>query len=182
MSQGKRRQKDKEEKQEPPSISSDDVNEEEAARPFGRNQDTVGMKQVDSEQEDSPSGDGSNISDVIKASIASMPRKAEWKADCAITLPQFSLVEQNRKSVEEWCSQTQNVLNEYWSPTGLIIHSLMGVVKLPEFRQDTFEPSKYNVSTFLAFIKDTWNRRYAKCAVEIVLEKSSSESWCDFHD
>jgi len=108
------------------------------------------------------------------------PKQAQWNAECAKTLPKFSLVRQHQRTVEDWCDVTRRVLSEYWGPTGLILHSLVEAVDLPEFKRESFDVSEYNVFTFLKMIRDTWNRCYAKRSVKVALVKRPSESWCDF--
>ena len=42
------------------------------------------------------------------------PRQTKWSAECASTLPNFNIVRENSRTVEEWCKSTKAVLAEYW--------------------------------------------------------------------
>ena len=109
------------------------------------------------------------------------PRQTKWSAECASTLPNFNIVRENSRTVEEWCKSTKAVLAEYWGPVGLIRQAVMDNVKLPEFKRPCFDPCAFSIDELLEFIQEIWRRRYARATLEIVLVKEPSESWCDLH-
>jgi len=110
------------------------------------------------------------------------PRQTKWSAECASTLPSFNLVRENSRTIGEWCKSARAVLAEYWGPVGLIRQAVMDNVKLPEFKRPSFDPCAFTVNQLLDFIQITWQQRYEKTTLEVVLSKESSESWCDFLD
>ena len=109
------------------------------------------------------------------------PRQTKWSAECASTLPNFNMVRESSRTVEEWCKSTKAVLAEYWGPVGLIRQAVMDNVKLPEFKRPCFDPCAFSIDELLEFIQEIWRRRYARATLEIVIVKEPSESWCDLH-
>jgi len=110
------------------------------------------------------------------------PRQTKWSAECASTLPDFNKVRENSRTVEGWCKSAKAVLAEYRGSVGLIRQAVMENVKLPEFKRPSFDPCAFSVNQLLDFIQTTWQQRYAKTTLELVLAKEPAESWCDFLD
>ena len=144
---------------------------------------SVGTTSTSAPNEPSESDDESNDSDVSDdVSDDVKIRQTKWSAECATTLPNFDLVRNNTRSVDDWCKSAASILAEYWGPEGLIRQAIIDCVKLPEFQRASFDPCTFTRRTLLEFIASTWKQRYAKTTVELVLAKQASESWIEFLD
>ena len=116
----------------------------------------------------------------VGSELPAQTKKTKWTSECAATLPKFSLVREQRKTVEQWVAAVLKVLSEYWGPEGLIRNSIVEAVDLPELRRASFDVSDYTILSLLKFISEVWNRMYAPSSVEVVLRKRDDQSWCDF--
>jgi len=108
------------------------------------------------------------------------PRQTKWSAECAAALPKFSLVRDNLRTVDQWCTSVRTVLSEYWGPKSLMCCALVEAVGFKEFKDPSFEPSDYTVDSLLDFIAQTWKQCYDRSTVALAMKKDQSESWREF--
>ena len=62
----------------------------------------------------------------------------------------------------------------------MILCSLRDQVDIAEVQDRAFDISASDVDTFLQFVVSTWKQRYARAAVQVVLEKRSTNTWSQF--
>ena len=131
---------------------------------------------VASTAESGPEKKGKCTDDVIEDTHLEY-KKLKWQSDSAANIPKFSLVKENRISVEEWCTRTRKVLNLYQAPPLVMVRALITIVDLPGFNLDYYDMYDETVDTFLEKVAQRWNKYHKKVHAEAMLPKSASETW-----
>jgi len=103
--------------------------------------------------------------------------KFRWTPECKELIPKFSLVRENRRTVEEWCMKTRAALQPCVGPQALIVGALANEVNFPEFNLSSFDKTDYTVESFLKLVQEEWNTSYKAREVRLVLTKRASETW-----
>jgi len=114
--------------------------------------------------------------------IIDMSQKTKWTPECIDANPMFTAVRMRRKTVEEWVKQTQENLQYFIGPPGVIVKALAGRVGFPEYQTDLFDPADFTLDSFLTRVQHDWNTIYRERELKPVLTKAASEDWRQFRE